>query len=446
MPNAIDLPLTTPELDEVVAGGARFRRSILPSGVRLLTEDVPGATSASIGYWVPLGSRDEAPHQYGSTHFLEHLLFKGTRTRTAYDLAIAFERVGGEHNAATSREHTLYHAKVRDADLPMAIDTLSDMITSSLIDRDEFETERGVILEELAMADDDPTDVLWERFFENAYGEHALARPIGGTPESIRATSRDAVWDYYRARYTPRDLVVTIAGRVDHDVVRERLEASLRAGGWDLDTPASPLERRSTAFAGIRPASPLAVVDRPLEQVNLIIGMPGLVMTDDRRSAFSVLHRAFGGGMSSRLFQEVREKRGLAYSVHSFGQSHSDLGTTGVYAGCAPQKTLEVVKVVRDEIAKLVESGIDETELADAKSAAVGSTALALEDSDTRMGRLGRAEISQGEFVDHEVGLARVEAVTLDDVHGVARDFFRAPWVSAAIGRVPDDAREALVA
>src|SRR4051794_34823664 len=194
MTGAVQLPLDLAELSFTATGDSLVRRTVLPSGVRILSERVPGARSATIGYWVAVGSRDELPATYGSTHFLEHLLFKGTATRSALDIAVSFDAVGGEHNAMTAKEYTCYYAKVQDRDLPMAIDVLADMFTASVLDPEEFETERGVILEELAMADDDPSDVTSERFFEAVMGEHPLGRPIGGSPETIQAVSRGAVW------------------------------------------------------------------------------------------------------------------------------------------------------------------------------------------------------------------------------------------------------------
>lgn len=444
MTEAIPLPLDLPELDAELHGGTRLRRTILPSGVRILTESVPGAASASIGYWVPVGSRDEAAHQYGSTHFLEHLLFKGTATRSALDIAQAFDRVGGDHNAATAREHTVYHAKIRDVDLPMAIDVLSDMLCASVIDRDELETERGVILEELAMADDDPVDVLWERFTEQVFPAHPLGRPIGGTPDSIRAATRDDVWAHYRAHYRPDELVVAIAGAVDHDVVVEQIERTLRAGGWDLDAAAPPVSRRSSVPGELALPQTLLEIERPLEQVNLILGCRGLVAGDPDRHANGLLQRIFGGGMSSRLFQEIREQRGLAYSAHSFAGGHSDLGMVGMTAGCAPQKTAEVVRVMRAELERLLADGVTEEELADAKGALAGGSALALEDSETRMHRLGRSEIHLGELADLRAALARVDAVTTDDVLRVARRVFGGPMQATTIGRLPADARALL--
>lgn len=444
MTDAIALPLDLPELAAELPDGALLRRTVHPSGLRILTERVPGAASASIGWWVPVGSRDEAAHQYGSTHFLEHLLFKGTRARTAYDIAIAFDRVGGEHNAATAREHTVYHAKVRDADLPMAIEVLADMIAASVIDRDEFETERGVILEELAMADDDPIDVLFERFTGQVFPGHALGRPIGGTPDTIRAATRDDVWDHYRAHYRPEELVVTIAGAVDHDEAVARIDAALRAAGWDLDRAGAPAPRRDESPAELPLPQPLLEIDRPLEQVNLVLGARGLASGDPDRHAHAVLHRVLGGGMSSRLFQEVRERRGLAYSVYSFAGGYSDLGMVGISAGCAPQKTAEVIRVCRDEVAKMLDEGVTEAELADAKGAAAGASALSLEDSDARMQRLGRSEVHRGEFLDLEASLARMNAVGRDDVVAVGRRVFGQPLIAATIGRLPEDARALL--
>lgn len=443
MTSPIPLPLDVPLLTAELAGGSTFARTVLPSGVRVLTEDVSGAASASVGFWVPVGSRDEAPHQYGSTHFLEHLLFKGTPSRTAFDIAHAFDRVGGEQNAATSHEHTVYHAKVRDADLRMALEVIADMVTSSVLDRNEFELERGVILEELAMANDDPTDVLWEAFMGAVLPEHPVGRPIGGTPDTIRAATRDDVWAHYRRHYVPETLVVTVAGHAPHDVVVGAVEEALRRGGWDLSREGRPRERRSTEPAQLLVPTGVTHVERELEQVNLMLGARGLTQADPDRHAFALVHRAFGGGMSSRLFQEVREKRGLAYDVHSFGSSASDVGVTGVSAGTAPDKAAELIRVVRGEVERLAADGLTEQELADAKSAAAGGSALALEHTDARMHRLGRAEIGIGEFVDLEAGLARLDAVTREDTQRVAEKYLGGHLHLAAIGPLTDTARTA---
>src|SRR4051812_7851609 len=225
MNGAVSLPLDLAELSFTASGDSLVRRTVLPSGVRILSENVPGARSATIGYWVAVGSRDEIPETYGSTHFLEHLLFKGTTSRTALDIAIAFDSVGGEHNAMTAKEYTCYYAKVQDRDLAMAVEVIGDMLTSSVLDPAEFENERGVILEELSMAEDDPGDVANERMFRAVLGEHPLGRPIGGRPDTIRAATRDGVWEHYRANYRPQDLVVTAAGAVDHDLLVAGVES-----------------------------------------------------------------------------------------------------------------------------------------------------------------------------------------------------------------------------
>lgn len=436
MNGAVSLPLDLAELTFTASGDSLVRRSVLPSGVRILSENVPGARSATIGYWVAVGSRDELPATYGATHFLEHLLFKGTATRSALDIAVAFDAVGGEHNAMTAKEYTCYYAKVQDRDLPMAVDVLADMFTSSVIDPREFETERGVILEELAMADDDPTDVTSERFFEAALGEHPLGRPIGGSAATIEAVSRDAVWEHYRANYGPRDLVITVAGAVDHDELVHRVTAALGRADWNLGSEAAPVERRNAAQDIIERGSPLVVVKRPIEQSNIIVGVAGLAATDERRATLSVLNSVLGGGMSSRLFQEVREKRGLAYSVYSFSPSYSDAGIFGLYAGCSPARSRQVAELMLSEFARLAHGGIDHEELTRAVGQLSGASALALEDSDTRMSRLGRSELTLGEFVDLDESLRRLSLVTVDSVQELAQELQSRPVSIAAVGTV----------
>ncbi|MBN9140174.1 MAG: insulinase family protein [Micrococcales bacterium] len=436
MNGAVQLPLDLPELGIDASGGTLVRRSVLPSGVRVLTERVPGSQSATVGFWVAVGSRDEQPVTYGSTHFLEHLLFKGTGTRSALDIAVAFDSVGGEHNALTAKEHTCYYAKVRDRDLEMAVRVLADMFASSRIDPDDFENERGVILEELAMADDDPGDVAGERFFEAVFGAHPLGRPIGGSPESIGAVNRDAVWRHYRENYGPRDLVITVAGAVDHDRIVEVAVAALAEAGWDLDAASRPVERRDPATGLVERGAPLALVERPLEQVNLYLGVAGLPAADDRRPALTVLNSVLGGGMSSRLFQEVREKRGLAYSVYSFASSYSDAGIVGLYAGCSPKRAPDVAELMLAEFRRLAADGITEEELARARGQLAGASALALEDSDTRMSRLGRSELTLGEFADLDETLRRIEAVTASAVRELAAELVDRPLSAAAVGPV----------
>ncbi|MCU1598110.1 MAG: Zinc protease [Glaciihabitans sp.] len=441
---AVSLPLDLAELSFTASGDSLVRRSVLPSGVRILSEHVPGARSATIGYWVAVGSRDETPETYGSTHFLEHLLFKGTLTRSALDIAVSFDSVGGEHNAMTAKEYTCYYAKVQDRDLPMAVDVIADMLTSSVLDPEEFENERGVILEELAMADDDPADVASERFFEAALGAHPLGRPIGGDASTITAVSRDAVWKHYRANYRAQDLVITVAGAVDHDRLVADVTTALRRADWDLGVMAPPVDRRVPAGDVIERGSPLTIVHRPIEQANVILGVPGLAAADERRATLTVLNSILGGGMSSRLFQEIREKRGLAYSVYSFSPSYSDAGLFGIYAGCSPSKATQVADLMLSEFRRLASDGVTDEEMRRASGQLSGASALALEDSDTRMSRLGRSEITLGEFVDLDEALRRIALVTPDDVRILADELVNRPISIAAVGTVEDDAFEGL--
>jgi len=440
MNGAVDFPLDQAELSFRAAGDALVRRTVLPSGVRILSEQVPGARSLTIGYWVAVGSRDEQPGHFGSTHFLEHLLFKGTPTRSALDIAISFDAVGGEHNAMTAKEYTCYYAKVQDRDLGMAIDVLTDMLTSSKVDPAEFETERGVILEELAMADDDPADVANERFFEAVLGNHPLGRPIGGSADDIRGATRAAVWEHYQANYRPQDLVVTVAGAVDHDVLVAAVTGALEQAGWDLNVSQPPVSRRGGTPADIHQGKALTIVKRPLEQANLLLGMPGLLAADDRRVTMSVLTSIFGGGMSSRLFQEVREKRGLAYSVYSFAPGYSDAGLFGMYAGCTPAKAGQVAELMLSELHRLADGGVTADEMRRASGQLSGASALALEDSDTRMSRLGRSEITLGEFTDLDEALRRLARVTATDVQELAAELASGPVSLSAVGALEDDA------
>jgi predicted Zn-dependent peptidase len=437
MNGAVAFPLDLPELSFTASGGCLVRRTVLPSGVRILSESVPGARSSTIGYWVAVGSRDELPQTYGSTHFLEHLLFKGTPTRSALDIAISFDAVGGEHNAMTAKEYTCYYAKVQDRDLPMAVEVLADMLTSSMIDPTEFETERGVILEELAMADDDPSDVTSERFFEAVMGSHPLGRPIGGSPATIEAVSRDAVMDHYRANYRAQDLVITVAGAVDHDELVRDVSAALERANWDLSREDTPVARRDARTDLIERGSGLVVVQRPIEQANIIAGVAGLAATDDRRVTLSVLNSILGGGMSSRLFQEIREKRGLTYSVYSFSPSYSDTGLFGLYAGCAPAKVAQVTELMLAEFHKMGE-GVTDEELSRALGQLSGGSALALEDSDTRMSRLGRSEITTGEFIDLDETLRRLATVTTEGIRELAEELAARPLSIAAVGTIDE--------
>ena len=434
--SVVQFNLDQPELEFTASGGSTVRRTVLPSGVRVLTEVMPGAQSVSVSFAVAVGSRDEVDGHHGSTHFLEHLLFKGTKTRTALDIAVAFDSVGGASNASTGKEHTSYYARVQDKAIPVAVQVIADMLTSSVIDPVEFENERTVILEELAMNDDDPQDVAHEKFFEAVLGSHELGRPIGGTPETIKAVTRDAVWQHYQNNYRPEDLVITAAGGVDHDALLALVDENLEIAGWDKSLKAKPRSWRNQAAVVIEPTVSVNVINRPIAQANIILGSQGLVAGDDRRYAMAILNTVLGGGMSSRLFQEIREKRGLAYSVYSFNQGYSDAAAFGLYAGCSPQKATEVIKLMIAELGKVATDGITEAELDLAKGNISGGLALKFESTQARMSRLSGAELTDGEFIDLDESLSRYSAVQLSDVQALAKLLFEAPKSFVAVGEI----------
>jgi len=413
-------------------------RTVLPGGLRVVTESLPAVRSAAFGIWAGVGSRDEDPQHAGATHYLEHLLFKGTSRRTALDISAEMDAVGGELNAFTAKEYTCYYARVLDADLPLAIDVLSDMVTGSLLEAKEVDAERGVILEEIAMNEDDPADLVHEAFSALLFGDTPLGRPILGTVDSINSISADRISEHYRARYTPANLVVAAAGSLDHDQV---VELTAAAFGAALTGDPAPLPPR---LGGTRPeagtGTGVRLVARPVEQANLVLGCAGLARTDSRRFALGVLNAALGGGMSSRLFQEIREKRGLAYSVYSFSSQNADCGQWGIYAGCLPAKTEEVLAICQDEIAKVIESGLTDEELDRGKGQLRGSIVLGLEDPSSRMSRLGKSELVYPFLEPVDDILAEVEAVTHDQVRDVAAAVLGQPKALAIVGPFDDDA------
>jgi len=421
----------------MAGGDEAVTRTVLPGGLRVITESLPSVRSVAFGIWAGIGSRDEDTDHAGATHYLEHLLFKGTPKRTALEISATMDEVGGELNAFTGKEYTCYYARVLDADLPLAIDVLSDMVTSSLIEPRDVDAERGVILEEIAMNDDDPSDSVHEAFVAKLFGDTPLGRPILGTVDSINAITHEQIAEHYHARYTPPDLVVAAAGNLEHgqvtDAVRQSFSHVLTGGGAPAGPRLGGTSEVTEAGTGVR------LVSRSIEQANLILGCVGLSRTDDRRFALGVLNAALGGGMSSRLFQEVREKRGLAYSVYSFSSQHADTGIWGVYVGCLPSKADEVLAICRDEVAKVISGGLDDAELERGKGQLRGSIVLGLEDPSSRMSRLGKAELSYPRLEPVDEILASISAVTHDDVRRVAAEVLARPKVLAVVGPYDDD-------
>jgi len=418
-------------------GDSHVARTVLPGGLRVITESLPAVRSVAFGIWAGVGSRDEDLAHAGATHYLEHLLFKGTSRRSALDISAAIDAVGGELNAFTAKEYTCYYARVLDADLPLALDVLADMVTSSLIEPKDVDAERGVILDEIAMNDDDPSDTVHEAFAAQLLGDTPMGRPILGSVDSINAITREQIAGHYAARYKPQNLVVAAAGSLDH---AEVVDLTRSAFGAVLTGEAGPLPPRvpGQAVASGPSGTGVRLVSRGIEQANLVLGCGGLSRTDDRRFALGVLNAGLGGGMSSRLFQEGREKRGLAYSVYSFASQHADSGMWGVYAGCMPAKADEVLSICQDEIAKVISGGLTDDELNRGKGQLRGSIVLGLEDPSSRMSRLGKAELVYPRLEPVEEILAAISAVTHDDVREVAAAVLAQPKALAVVGPFDD--------
>ncbi len=413
-----------------MAATETVRRTVLPGGLRVVTEQVPGARSVALGIWVGIGSRDERPSIHGASHFLEHLLFKGTPRRGALEIAAVMDAVGGEMNAFTDKEFTCYYARVLDADLPLAVEVMSDLVTSSLVTTEDVEVERGVILEEIAMHDDDPDDSVHDLFASALFGDSPLGRSVLGTVESIKGLSRTAIHGFYRRRYQLPQIVVAAAGGLAHGRL---LRLVRKAFGPLLAGDASPAPLRDSARPPVS-YSTVLVDGRDTEQAHLVLGTTGLRRDDPRRFALSVLSGALGGGMSSRLFQSIREDRGLAYSVYSYAASHADTGHFGVYAGCTPAKVGQVLELIREQLTDVAARGLREEEVRRAKGSLRGGLVLGLEDTGSRMTRLGKGELVHGELLSTDEVLARIAAVTREDVREIAADVLSRPLTLGAIG------------
>ncbi len=386
------------------------KRSTLDSGLRVVTEALPGLRSAAVGFWVGTGSRDEVDEISGASHFLEHLLFKGTARRSALEIANSVESVGGDMNAFTTHEATVFYVRVPDARLGDALDILSDIVWSPSLQQEDVDSERQVILEEIRMHDDSPEDLVHDVFAEAIFPEHAIGREVIGTPETINALGPDEISTFHRAHYHPSNVVVAAAGNLDHDDVVKQVEAAL---------PTDTKSKRPTR--SVWPGSPapkkLSVIERDSEQAHVVLGMRALQGDDPDRYVLAVLNQALGGGMSSRLFQEVREKRGLAYSVYAYRSAFDETGTFAISAGTAPERLSELLEVLANEIDRVVaDGGVSADELVAAKGHLTGSLALSLESSSSRMHRIGSSELSLGEIATLDELVAKVDVVNADDV------------------------------
>lgn len=406
-------------------------RTTLPSGLRIVTEEVSTVRSVAFGIWANVGSRDESPTVAGASHFLEHLLFKGTNTRSALDISAAIDAVGGEMNAFTGKEYTCFYARVIDSDFSIAAEVICDMIKDSIIRSEDVDSERTVVLEEIAMRDDDPSDLVHDLFAETLYGDGPIGRPILGTVDSITNMSRKSVHTYYKKKYLPENLVVAVAGNIKHERVVERVTELL---GDFLNSTAKPASLRPATKVRARGLGEVGLIYRKSEQANILLGFPSIDRNDERRFALSVLTSALGGGMSSRLFQEVREKRGLAYSVYASMQQFAGGGILSLYAGCNPEKATEVTTIFRDVLGDVINSGLSDEELERAKGQVAGSMVLGQEDTGSRMVRIGKSELVYGEIKSMDEILGSVRAVDQRAIGELADEIFTATPTLAIVG------------
>ncbi|MEX1047173.1 MAG: pitrilysin family protein [Actinomycetota bacterium] len=415
-----------------------IERTDFNSGLRVVTERMPGVRSVTFGVWVATGSRDERPQIGGASHFLEHLLFKGTKRRSAQDIAQAFDAVGGDLNAFTAKETTCFYARVIDKHLPMAVEHMCDMIENSLLRSADLEAERQVILEEINMHEDTPDDLIHDVLNEALWPDHPLGRPVLGTVDSISAMTREQVRRFYKQHYKPANLLVVAAGNMKHERVIELLRSEMDTGR--AIRRSSPDRSLRSAGRPPRPHPSRVVRRRPTEQAHLCLGTNGLARSDPDRFAFGVVNAAVGGGMSSRLFQEIREKRGLAYSVYSYHQMFAEAGLFAVYAGTTPAKAKEVLGLIERELTDVSANGLSDEELERGKGHMKGSLVLSVEDTMGRMSRLGRSEIAHGEILTVDEVLKRIASVTAEDAARSAARVINQPGALAVIGPFEQDA------
>ena len=402
-----------------------YDRSVTSNGITVLTERIDTVRSVAIGVWAAVGSRDEAPEEAGMSHFIEHMMFKGTPTRTAAEISETFDRMGAELNAFTGKEYTCYYSRVLDTNIGPAIEALSDMVAHSLMAQDACESEREVVLEEISRHEDTPDDKVHDLFASALWGDHPVGRPVLGRRETVGGFATAASKDYVARHYRTGDVVVVASGHMEHDAVVALVEEHLRL-------PVGPRHDRPAIMPTIE--SRLEVVTKDTEQAHICWGVPGLHAQHPDRFALGVMDAILGGGMSSRLFQEIREKRGLAYSVYSYTSMFLDTGAYTVYAGTRPENTEQVVRLIQAEIERILDSGVTEEELHRAKESIKGSLVLGLESTANRMVRLGKSEATHGEILSMDELVDRIEAVDRSWVSRVAADVLTRPRVLAIVG------------
>ncbi len=401
-----------------------YRKTVLKNGVRILSEKLEHYRSVSLGIWVNVGSREETLQENGISHFIEHMIFKGTRSRNNLDIAKQLDAIGGLSNAFTGKENTCFHSRVLDKHFSTLSDILSDIFLNSIFDAGEMERERQVILQEINMVEDTPDEHVHVLFNHLFWLDHPLGMSILGTGESVSGINQETILNYIKRYYTPDRIILSAAGNVDHDALLGYFQPLFE-----------PLETTVENYPRTMPDVHGGVLCRykETEQVHICLGGKAPHLSSDRRFAAAILNTILGGSMSSRLFQEIREKRGLAYSVYSFLSAYIDTGLLGVYVGTDPKQLNRVLRVINKEIKKIQEGDLSETDLAEAREQITGGILLGAESTDTRMMRLAKNEYVFGRYVDFDEMVAQLEKVTLDEVLAVANETFQGKEVSSVV-------------
>lgn len=393
-----------------------YQKTVLNNGLRIITEEIPSVKSATIGIWIGTGSRSETLENTGVSHFIEHLLFKGTKSRSAKEIAEAVDAVGGQLNAFTAKEYTCYYIKVIDQHIPLAMDILSDLVLHPQFAPEDLEKERQVVLEEIYMYEDAPDEMVHDLYMENVWPDHTLGRNILGTADTIRCMNMEMIRRYYDNYYRPTNMVIASAGNIKHEQLVSLAEKSLsQITGSASKTPLHVPQFNNTVF----------VKQRDTEQMHICLGVRGLPLHDEQAYTLNVLNAILGGGLSSRLFQSIREERGLAYSVYSYLNSYQDAGLFTIYAGTRPGNAKHVVSLVQSEMKEITERGITPAELERAKEYIIGNLLLGLENTSSRMMRLGKLELALRNIMSIEEIISKVKLVKIEEVHLLAQSLFR---------------------
>lgn len=402
----------------------------LNNGMKILTEHLPYVNSATVGIWIGTGSRDEDEANNGVSHFIEHLMFKGTKKRTAREIAEAVDSVGGQMNAFTSKDHTCYYIRILDKYLPLAMDVLADMLNNSLLDEQEIEKEKKVIIEEIRMYEDSPDELVHDIFARSLWGKHPLGQNIAGEEEIVRGLTKGDITNYLNSHYVSNNMLVSVAGNLSQTEVKPEIERLFP------NKLVEPPTRKTVPMENHRP---LYIKEKKTEQVHLCLGTKAYSREHPDRYALTLLESILGGGVSSRLFQKVREERGLVYSVYSYYSSYQDTGAFAVYAGTSPENTEEVIAIATAELANIRDNGVTEKELIRIKEQLKGNLMLSLENTSNRMSRMAKSLLFFKKIIPVEDVVKNIEKVQLDDIQRVAQDLFkRENLVLTAIGSIDE--------